>query len=199
VKKILLISGKQGSGKTSNTNAIMEIVLGLGYLPVIFKFARPLYEMHDAILPILHKYGIRPEAMTKDGELLQVLGTEYGRRRIRESIWIDVCRRQIDAYLNETGPGTEGRLAVIDDARFENEFDAFPDAFRVRLEAPEEVRKPRCSYWREEVNHSSEIGLDQYMHMGKFDLVVPTDTASVESTSHLIRVEWFRGDAEEWL
>lgn len=68
-------------------------------------------------------------------------------------------------------------LVIIDDCRFTNEFDAFPQALRVRLNAAEDVRKGRAESWRENTVHPSEVGLDLYDIEGKFDLYLQTDLA----------------------
>lgn len=164
MKQILLLSGKQGSGKTTQSGLISKIAVVEGYVPRVFKFAEPLYELHKVCLPILKKYKVRPETMMKDGELLQILGTEYGRKLISENVWVDACKAQVLEWCSLS----EKHIAIIDDCRFENEFDAFPDAVKVFLDCPESVRKTRCSYWRENVNHVSETGLDNYIRKGKF-------------------------------
>lgn len=187
MKKILILSGKQGAGKTANSNAIFEQMQKLGYQPVVFKFAGILYQMHDRCMPILKEWGIRPSDMKKDGELLQVLGTEYGRKRIGESVWADATRRQVQNYLNTN---SDKFVGIIDDTRFENEFDTFPDAYRVRLECDREARKARCSYWRDDENHPSETGLDFYAREGLFDYYIDTEKASLDVVSLEIRRRW---------
>jgi len=187
MKRILILSGRQGSGKTSNTKGVADLARAEGFTPVFFKFADVIYEMHNACLPVLKKFGIRPDDMVKDGELLQVLGTEYGRNRISRDVWAKACRRNIDHFLMAySNPG----LAVIDDCRFENEFDLFPDAFKVRLDCAEDVRKARCSYWREDTAHPSETGLDDYERRGKFDLKWNTEYATRDVVSAGIWEGW---------
>lgn len=208
MKKILLISGKQKSGKTTTTSYLSECLTNLGYVPKVFKLADPIYEIQNAAAPVLRRYNLWPTRLDapdifseKDGDFLQIIGTEYGRKRRGEMVWINICRERIAQYLAidepgrgwETGSpiGARERIAIIDDARFENEFDAFEDAFRVRLECPEDVRKRRPGVWRENTQHESEIGLDKYVECGKFDLVIPTDGISPAGIAHTIRLEWF--------
>jgi hypothetical protein len=162
-KKIILLSGTQGAGKTTQSELLKKLAVVYDYVPRVFKFAEPLYEMHNACLPILKKYGIIPETMTKDGELLQVLGTEYGRRYRGEKVWVNVCRKRVDEWLALS----DNHIGIIDDCRFPNEVDGFTDALCIRLDAPEEMRKERCSYWREG-HHESETALDEYVRTGKF-------------------------------
>ena len=143
------------------------------------------YELHDVCLPLLKKYGIRDATMKKDGELLQVLGTEYGRKLLGDDVWVKVLKRRVDYWLR-----VEPHLIIIDDCRFENEHDAFPDALRVHLECSEYMRKSRCSYWRTNTDHPSEIGLDNYRARGRFDepwcLRMETDRTEPQVTAHLI-------------
>lgn len=154
---VILISGKMGSGKTTQTKKFIDR-LGASYI----KFADPLYECHDAIWDVLEKYGVTREK--KSGDLLQYLGTEFGRKR-DENLWVNIARKRADDFL------AEGRkLLVLDDCRFENEFNAFPEALKVRIECSRDVRKERADSWRENENHPSEIGLDNYAAQGKFDL-----------------------------
>ncbi len=188
MRKILIISGKQGSGKTSITDGIVKMLGSVANIQT-FKFAGPLYEMHDAMLPILKKYKIRPEDMTKDGELLQTLGTEYGRNKISENVWVNISHR----FSTEFVALADTNLAIIDDCRFENEFNGFIDsAFKVRLECPEEVRKARCSYWRENTTHPSETGLDDYAEAGKFDLYLNTEFYDLEQCIKRVINEWHK-------
>jgi len=170
MKRVFVLSGKQGSGKTTYAK-YLQAMLGTDNTK-IFKFAEPLYAIHDRCLPVLKELGIRPKEMEKDGELLQVLGTEYGRKRLGENVWVYALLRKIHPWVT----ASEMNFAIIDDCRFENEFDALKeDAYMIRLQAPEDVRKARCSYWREDVNHISETGLDEYARALKFDVLMNTD------------------------
>lgn len=186
MKRVLIISGRQGSGKTTTSDLIKQLLINADKAPFSFKFADPLYRMHDACLPILKMYKVRGEEMGKDGELLQVLGTEYGRNRISQDVWVNSCRARVDEWL-ERHPNN---VALIDDCRFENEFDAFKDAYKVRLSCAEGVRKDRCSYWREDVGHPSETGLDRYDVMGRFDLTWNTEFARPEVVALGIYGAW---------
>lgn len=169
--KLILLSGKQGSGKTS----LQKMLVGTwrespryGHA-IACNFADILYEMHDEVLCILHRYWPKRD-LVKDGPLLQLLGTEWGRGTIDKDIWVKLLRAKLD-QINKT---SKTGLVVIGDCRFENEFDAFPEALRVRLYCPKEIRKPRCEMWRENSKHPSEVGLDDYYRQNKFDLVLKT-------------------------
>ena len=169
--KIIVISGHMGSGKSTIAQLLREKFESDGYLTATLKFADTLYAMHDACLPILKTAGIRPQDMTKDGELLQILGTEYGRNLLGKNVWANALLTKLKSIENVAD------YVFIDDCRFENEFDILkdnPKAVTIRLVASEAVRKPRCSYWREKP-HESETALDSYAEQGKFDIYIDTE------------------------
>lgn len=174
MKPIVLISGKQGSGKSTLARNLYFQFKGD---VEIIKFADPIYALHKVCLPMLKQWGIRPNDMQKDGELLQVLGTEYGRKCIKDSIWVDICRARVNKALKK------GKIVVIDDARFENEAEAFRDAAQIRLRAGRHIRKSRCSYWRENEEHPSETGLDEWKH---FNLILDTEILMQDQVLSLV-------------
>jgi nucleoside-triphosphatase THEP1 len=182
--KVLMISGKQGSGKSSLADALATRLVETGHNVYRTRFAKVIYEMHDAVRDIGRKYGIdMPE---KDGPLLQYLGTERGRNVHGDNVWVDALKKDISLNAGKND------IVIIDDMRFENECDAFdgesPNVAQIRLEADKEVRKQRCSMWRENDTHPSEIGLDKYSYetmngiKEHFDLVIKTDTYDADET-----------------
>lgn len=177
--KIVMLSGQQGSGKTTVQKHLINYLGQRGFYATSVNFADIIYEMHDSVLDILNKHWPKRD-MVKDGPLLQLLGTEWGRKTIDEEIWVKCLRNKIDKLKISNG------YFIIGDCRFENEFDAFPDALRVRLFADEKVRKARCSMWRENTNHPSETGLCHYSSINKFDLYIPTDTVDADGCVNLI-------------
>lgn len=173
--KVILLSGKQGSGKTTlQQDLLKHLIVERGRETRTMNFADPLYELHNYCLKRMESWGIVRD-IKKDGPLLQVLGTEWGRKTIDENIWVKICKNKC---AEEMVRGTN--YVIIGDCRFENEFEAFPDALRVRLTAPMEVRKARCEMWRDNDQHPSEIGLDRYENLGVFDLLFDTNVHSTE-------------------
>ena len=169
---IVMLSGHQGSGKTTIADALKVRAKQLGYDFVgTEKFANTLYELHEYLLNKMSTLTGKPR-VPKDGPLLQLLGTEWGRKTYGDNVWVDILKNKLFSFNNEHS--TLKRLIIIDDCRFENEFDAFPESLRVRLDCPEHERKKRCPAWRDKTDHPSETGLDQYAENKKFDLYLYT-------------------------
>lgn len=181
---IILLSGKQGSGKTTLMQALMTTLMyghGKKVYPVIF--ADTIYKIHDYALALLEQRAVKRD-IVKDGKLLQLLGTEWG-RAIDQDIWVKCLNGQMENILKETNSDPNDVIFLVSDCRFKNEFDGV-DGFKVRLEADKETRKKRCSQWRDNDTHPSEIDLDEYAAQGKFDCYVDT-TKSIEwCAKHII-------------
>lgn len=186
MKRILIISGKQKAGKTTTSNEVMKVLSERKTMHGIFKFAKPIYDIQEAAKPVLVEYGLWPEGADKDGEFLQVIGTEYGRNRRGNDVWVNILRKRIDQFLAEDSH----RVAIIDDCRFENEFDAFPDAFKVRIECPRDIRKSRPGFWRDDEHHPSEVGLDSYAEQKKFDFKISSEDATPEEITSVLFICW---------
>lgn len=83
------------------------------------------------VLSCIAKAG--PEGATPRS-LMQMIGTDWGRKMIREDLWIDLWRREVAAV-------PEGEVIVIDDCRFPNEHaeclaQGNTTVFRVVRDAP---------------------------------------------------------------
>jgi hypothetical protein len=172
--KIVVESGKQGSGKTTLAK---KLAAYFGESHKRMRFAEPLYEMHDACREILKKYKIQNyDYSKKDGDLLQLLGTEWGRKKIHDNVWVD-------CLLNALRELPHDSIVTIEDCRFENEFDAFnnvPNTIRIRLEASRATRLARAEMWRSNENHDSETGLDHYAATDKFDFRFDCDRQTAD-------------------
>lgn len=176
---IILISGKMGSGKTTLTHEIIKTIVSFkrdDWKAGEIMFATPIKMMHDECRTILQNYGVDP-IHKKDGNLLQYLGTEWGRKTYGDDVWIRTAHGQIQAMLDgyrQMFPQLGRMTIILSDCRFKNEFDAFPEAIRVRLTCPESVRKSRAEMWRDNSSHISETDLDEHARLGAFDLVFDT-------------------------
>jgi hypothetical protein len=143
--EIIAFSGPQGSGKTT-------IARSCGY--PIYKFADPLYTMHHSIRDIL--MGLGEPMVGINGALLQLLGTDFGRKELGADIWVRIMRRRLEAAWHMLD------VVVIDDVRFLNELELVRDlgGFCVRLDCDEEIRRNRAEKWRVNTGHASETALD---------------------------------------
>lgn len=138
--------------------------------------------MHDACRQVLKDYAYEPyDYETKDGDLLQLLGTEWGRKKDSQ-IWVKLLLNQLRMLPPDS-------MVTVEDCRFENEFDAFmnvPGVISVRLEASRATRMARAEMWRKVEDHASEVGLDHYAAMGKFDLLLDADKHSQEEIACIV-------------
>lgn len=111
-RRIIGIAGRAGAGK----NTVAEMIPGAS----VVGFADPLYEGLAAMLGV-------PEDMLRSRrnketplkwlgksprELMQTLGTEWGRGMVAQDIWLRLAKRRIETY---------GGTIVFSDVRFDNE------------------------------------------------------------------------------
>jgi hypothetical protein len=174
----------------------------------IVKFAAIIYEMHDAMTEVAARYDIplsidKYTGKTKEGSLLQYLGSDWGRKLKGGDVWVNATKLKVDLIMDNWNPDRWNSSAVViinDDTRFENEFHAFDEynsqhcrVLKVRLEVPEEVRRSRCSQWRENTSCSSETGLDAYAIEGRFDMIFRTDLMDSDQIVEKIYNAMFHG------
>lgn len=178
---IILISGKQGSGKTTTANALVNALNKIKSTRAWhLTFAEPLYQMHDFCWGMLKDHGI-DMPYKKDGYLLQMLGTEWGRKVVDENIWVRLMKAKLIRLEMGMGQSFARNYFVISDLRFRNEFEAFrKTGLSVRLSCDRDLRKQRAEMWRETEEHISEIDLDNYAQDGQFSFYFNTETQSTE-------------------
>ncbi len=191
---ILLLSGKQGSGKTTLAKEISKRVLGHA-TPINFqymKFADPIYAIQNAIKTTLLEE-FHTEIQTPDGPLMQVIGTEWGRKKDPE-FWVKIMQNRVAAEMRRGAHfAAKGfpTLFLIDDARFPNELTALEppkgelgtQLMKIRLEAPEHVRQVRAEKWRPDTAHPSETALDG---RGDWDKIIYSDTTNAQDAAELV-------------
>lgn len=147
---IIGLCGAAGSGK----NTVGELICGLSDATQI-AFADPIYDAVSAITGLsrgqLSDRTIKEEPIDWLGrsprELLQTLGTEWGRDSVHKEIWVRRAMRRAEAA---------GGLVVITDVRFDNEAQAIHDAGGEVWE----VRRRGAGI---PGNHASEAGVSDHL------------------------------------
>lgn len=146
-QRIIGITGRAGAGKSAAASMVPgACVIGL---------ADPLYAMLAAMLgipePVLRqrecKESVVPWLGKSVRELLQTLGTEWGRGMIRSDVWLRLLERRLE-HLEDQGIS----IVVVADVRFENEVEYL----RGRGGEIWHVRRPG---FEGPAEHSSEAGL----------------------------------------
>lgn len=160
--RLIGVTGKAGAGKTT----LASMIPGAA----VMQYADPLYAALAAMLGIdesmLRHQAVKGRAIGWLGksprQLLQTLGTEWGRGTVREDVWLLLAERRIEAWREAGAPAV-----VLADVRFDNECDLIHrlggEVWGVfRSQAPEDC-------------HSSEAGVNPSL----VDLWLP-NTAGVE-------------------
>lgn len=151
--RVIGISGRAGSGKTT--------VAGMIPGAVVLQLADPLYAALAAMLGL-------PESMLRSPhykeqpvpglgksprQMLQTLGTEWGREMVDRQVWIRLLERRISA-LRDAGVET----VAVADVRFENEATA------IRAMPGGEVWRVHRPGAGTTAGHSSESGVKLLEH-----------------------------------
>lgn len=106
---IIGITGKAGAGKDAVADILVQIAGRYKY-----SFATPLKNMlmQIGINPHIDKETVIPEFGVSPRQMMQTLGTEWGRQLVHPDFWVILAKRRYDF----AGPGM-----VAADVRFENE------------------------------------------------------------------------------
>ena len=180
---IILICAKAGAGKTKIAHALID------HLPntIIMSFADPLYEIHNITKEMLSSYGV--ELNNIERGLLIAIG-EWGRKK-DSRFWINLLNRKLCRF--------DGNI-IIDDVRFPAELNAFPRAFKVKLEASLECRLKRAGK-PFDPNDETETSLN-HLPNDVYDCILDTENMSLESNvKYLLETLqiWSQGPADHLL
>jgi molybdopterin-guanine dinucleotide biosynthesis protein len=173
---IVLVSGKMGSGKTTLCEKLATISRQRGYAISRVSFEEPIYRAHDAAISIMNASGWN---IDQDIHLIRALRDEWLHKH-HEGKLIDMVKTQCQNF----SAANKKAVLVVDDMRFKNQFDAFPDAVKIRMVCDEPVRRSRAVWWGHQ-DHESETGLDEYQEMTKFDLIIETTTINADETAKI--------------
>lgn len=160
-KKIIAFTGPKGVGKTS----LAKTVQSLSDSCEIISFAKPIKDMIRAM-------GIDEDSINnpekKDlkldwvncspREIMQTLGTEWGRNMIDQEIWLKLARKKIE--------DSNAKIVLIDDCRFDNESDMIQEIGGYVIE----LYRPHFDTYTEE--HESEKGvryINDHMNVDALD------------------------------
>lgn len=175
--KIIGISGKMGSGKNFFSEKVLYpyfkssfniLIIGFGDLMKNELYARDKTLIYDDLYD--HK-------TFETRQKLQQYGTENGRDKYHEDIWVRGLDIQIETFSRRSGPNA---LIIICDIRFPNEFEYVKSrgGKNIRIISP---NRTNDRYFKEAIgdenkleiikNHRSEISLDNY----SFDFIIKND------------------------
>lgn len=185
----IYFSGKAGTGKTKLCEYLVK-----KYNYIQAKMAYPIYAICENYL------GMK----TKQRLPLQHAGTEVGRGKISEDIWVN--RFTEDIWIaQETSRDLYNKEIHFcsDDTRFRNEHEALKEAgwVGIYLDSPEDIRIQRLEARDgdasvENLNHISELSIDEFK-----DELIKVDTSgsleqayeNLEQTLEYIRREIING------
>ncbi len=161
--RIVGLSGKAGSGKTTVSDIIVsdygyekasfaEVLREALYLldPSIFGPTGETWKYKDLIAG--YGYDLVKKSYPEVRRLLQVLGTDIGRKLLDQDVWVDAAIRKLHP----------DKKYVFDDVRFLNEAAAIRTlGILIRIERPDRIRDGLTG---EAALHESETALDKYQH-----------------------------------
>jgi hypothetical protein len=151
------LTGAAGAGKDTVAALLIEQHGGR-----VASFAGPLYEFVSAITGIPRyrladratKEAVIPWLGKSPRQLLQTLGTEWGRQSVADDIWVRSLLERIRPWLND------GLTVIVTDVRFDNEAEAI-------AAAGGEVWRVTRPGWRclsgESASHASEAGVSDHL------------------------------------
>lgn len=155
--KLIAFTGKMGVGKSTAIQAIKD----LQHHPIVIrKFAEPLYEIQAMIYDKIKDVYPQPKDFTKDRFLLQFLGTEWGRQKISDTLWIDLWKSELEKYSRATNNLEVEPIFVCDDLRYDNEAEAVKSLGGHVIQIVSTSADKRINTKDGIKNHISENGVD---------------------------------------
>ena len=166
MKGTIVLSGKSGSGKDMMAQFMKDELAKHGKKVIIMHYA-------DALKWILREYFDWDGKKDEVGRtLLQMVGTDMV-RAVHPGYWTGI----VVGFLQALEPTSNFDLAIIPDARFENEVDIALQMLQNCVAVRIERKNPDGTPWvnpnltEDQLKHPSETSLDCYA----FDYVVHND------------------------
>ena len=156
MKKPFLIgvSGKAYSGKDFTADAIKQLFPDLKIYKIAY--ADAVRNMRKGIVDVdaIYKLNKKEEPIEGLGvslrELMQSLGTDWGRHILGDNFWVNILNKRI----NDNSFLTEADVIVISDCRFQNEIDYIVNHNGIVLNVIADSKEYKRSKFSE---HESEI------------------------------------------
>lgn len=139
---IILIGGKQGSGKTSLSNEIKNLLVEKKVPCWQMSMDMPVYDMHRGVYAMGANYGIPPRPDDSPNKSLITSLREWGRSQDDE-FWLRTTDHKLKQVQAAFRNPALFHVIIIEDVRYENELAHWPKALSVWLECPAEVRSRR--------------------------------------------------------
>ena len=169
---VLGFCGKAGVGKSYAADIIREHYGHIQHVP----FAGPLKAImtqlglpREKLNELEYKETPNPMLCGKTPrEVMQYLGTEFGREFIGGDLWVDLWKRHVEGCV-ERWPNC---FIVVDDVRFQNEVDAIHSFGGIVVE----IRSPKATTSFKNSDHKSEqqkliVDAHVYNERGTYSLV----------------------------
>lgn len=182
--KNIYFVGKAGAGKSTYSNYLIK-----NYNYRLAKFAYPVYHLAEDY------FGMRK----KDRKLLQMIGTDIARTKIKDDYWIKQFKESM-YIIEETYKklGKEIPKFVLDDCRFENEHKELVDMgwIGIYINTNKETRIKRLTKRDGDaqiktLNHKTETSIDEFKEeLIQFDSNIPLKEAQkrLDSLIKYIRI-----------
>ncbi|HUS88584.1 MAG TPA: hypothetical protein VMW91_04295 [Desulfosporosinus sp.] len=172
--KVLLISGKQGSGKSALRRAICDNIVNAVHVSLATPIRMICRYFGDGVDEVNETYELGMDIDVETRQVLNFIATQWG-RSVDPQIWAKCAVHKLKTL--QTGWKWDDSqidskfMAVLDDFRFKNEVELISKHFTVRtlrLECQQHVRNQRAKYWGDP-DHISETDLDSGF---QFDAVI---------------------------
>ena len=156
MKKLIAISGKIGSGKSTLGSLLVESLERRGHKAKVVNFADKLKEINYILTGYYgytqqeKNFSLHEYRMT-DGESLQNIGTEALRLNYHENVWINSSLKNLD----------EDTFYIFCDCRFKNEARAIKEKNGIVIRINGDPALVRQNSQRN-LTHQSEVDLDDY-------------------------------------